>query len=154
MRSQFNFLINGTRRELKPLSFVFLFLVCTFLIPFASADNLTVSGNSTDPLYTTGTTTTTFEPSIFLGLLVISFAFLIISYIFTNYIFSFFSGLLFLITGAYCMINGFAGVMNTWTYSLSLILIGFGGIITIISGLDLLGSFDSNKRNTEDFEDD
>jgi hypothetical protein len=93
------------------------------------------------------------EPSLFIGLILMSLIMLILSYIFKNYIFAFFSGLLFLITGSYCMINGFAGTTNTWTYSLALILIGFGGIVTTLSGLDLLGSFDSNK-NTGDFEDD
>jgi len=91
-----------------------------------------------------------FEPSIFLGLLFVSFIILILSFIFKNYIFSFFAGMLLLITGSYCMINGFAGATNTWTYTLAVILIGLGGLITILSGLDLLGNVEGKDDTEED----
>jgi len=74
---------------------------------------------------------------IFLILVVLAIILLIISIYTENYIFAFFSGLLFLIAGAYGMIYGFDNINDFYTRAISIILLGIGMIITVISGLNL-----------------
>jgi hypothetical protein len=63
---------------------------------------------------------------------------LVLAFMFENYVFSIISGFTFLGLGVYSMANGFGNITNLYTQILSVIIIGFGGIITIISGLDLI----------------
>lgn len=75
--------------------------------------------------------------TFFIVLGVISLGLLIFGFVFENYIFAFFSGLAFLITGVYGIIYGYGGLTNLYTRAASAILIGIGMIITVLSGLNL-----------------
>jgi hypothetical protein len=103
--------------------------------------------------------------SNFFILIGISVSLLILAYLFKNYISALLSGLMFLITGTYAMIYGFEKVTNTvgvivyntsvYTQMISVVIIGFGTIITIVSALEYLeelsggdssgGSFNSDE---------
>jgi hypothetical protein len=78
--------------------------------------------------------------TFFVILILIAAGLVLLGFIFENYIFAFFGGLAFLITGVYGMIYGYGSTTNLYTQMISYILIGLGGLITILSGLDLLGS--------------
>ena len=77
--------------------------------------------------------------TFFIIFILVSTGLLLLSFVFKNYVFAILSGFSFLITGVYTMINGFGSVATTNTQMLSLIIIGFGAIITITSGLELAG---------------
>jgi hypothetical protein len=74
---------------------------------------------------------------------------LIIAFIFKNTIFAFISGLTFLTTGVYSIIYGFGNFTNTYTQMLSLIIIGFGAILLIISALDFINENSENESSIE-----
>jgi hypothetical protein len=77
--------------------------------------------------------------TIFLFLLISSCVLLYFSYLFKNYIFATLSGFLFIITGIYSMIYGFADITNLYTQMISLIILGVGMIITVTASLELSG---------------
>jgi len=76
--------------------------------------------------------------TIFIILSVIAIVLLLLSFIFHNYIFSVIAGFAFLGTGVYGMIYGFGDITNLYTRIIAYIIIALGGIITIVSALDLL----------------
>ena len=78
--------------------------------------------------------------TFFIFLMIISVGLVILGFMFHNYIFAFFGGLAFLICGVYGMIYGYGNVTNLYTQMISLVLIGLGALITIFSGLDLIGN--------------
>ena len=93
---------------------------------------------------------TTSDWRIFLILLAFAIILLVVSVLTENYIFAFFSGLAFLIAGAYGMIYGFDNVNDFYTRAISLILLGIGMIITVISGLDLSkAAYHQGDRNDD-----
>jgi hypothetical protein len=73
----------------------------------------------------------------FLIFAVLSITLLLLSFVFSNYIFAFISGLSFGVTGVYGMIYGFSTYLSTYTRMFSMIIIGLGAIITIVSGIEL-----------------
>jgi len=83
--------------------------------------------------------------TFFIILIIIAVGLVLLGFIFHNYIFAFFGGMAFLIVGIYSMIYGYGDVTNTYSRMISLVLIGLGALITILSSLDLLGSFDGGK---------
>lgn len=104
-----------------------------------------VTGNGQAP--NVGTTT-------FLIVLALAIVLLLIAFIFHNYIFSFFSGLTFLLTGVYGMIYGFSSALQEYTQMISLIIIGIGAIITIVSSIDLINELSEGSSGSEkDYED-
>jgi hypothetical protein len=88
--------------------------------------------------------------TIFLILIFASIFLLLIAFIFKNTIFAFISGLTFMSTGLYSMIYGFGDVANTYTYILSLIIIGFGMLLTIMSSLDFINENSSQESSEEE----
>ena len=93
---------------------------------------------------------TTSDWRIFLILLAFAIILLVVSVLTENYIFAFFSGLAFLIAGAYGIIYGFDNVNDFYTRAISLILLGIGMIITVISGLDLSkAAYHQGNRNDD-----
>jgi len=88
--------------------------------------------------------------TFFIIIIVIAVGLLLLGFIFENYIFAFFGGLTFLIAGVYGMIYGYGSVTNLYTQMISYILIGLGAIITIVSGLDLMGFTYGTKNTGED----
>jgi hypothetical protein len=80
--------------------------------------------------------TTTF---IILG--VVAVIILLLSFIMHNYIFSILSGFVFMIAGAYALINGFSSVTSQYTEMLAYVLIGLGAIIIIVSTLELVKDY-------------
>ena len=89
--------------------------------------------------------------NIFIIFILVSTGLLLISFLFKNYIFAIISGFSFLITGVYTMINGFGYVADTNTQMLSIIIIGFGAIITITSGLELSNTSYLQKGDEYDY---
>ena len=92
--------------------------------------------------------------SFFILIAVFAVCLLILSFIFKNYIFSFLSGIGFLICGVYGMIYGFGDITNLYTRMVAFIIIGFGGIITIISALDLISNVEGPGANVFEGDDD
>jgi hypothetical protein len=88
----------------------------------------------------------------FIIIILIATGLILLGFIFKNYIFAFFGGLTFLICGVYGMIYGYGDVTTNFTRMVSYILIGLGGLITILSGLDLLKSVEGKEDNAEDFD--
>jgi len=86
--------------------------------------------------------------TFFIILGIITLAIVLMGFIFKNYIFAFFGGLSFLITGVYGMIYGYGNITNLYTQMISYILIGLGLIITVLSGLEVAG--DSEGREEDD----
>jgi hypothetical protein len=76
--------------------------------------------------------------TFFIIFLILSFALLLVAFIFKNTVFAFFSGLFFLVSGVYTMINGFANITSTYTYIIAIVLIGVGAILSITSALDFM----------------
>jgi hypothetical protein len=89
--------------------------------------------------------------TFFLVLAISSVVLLLLGFILNNYIFAFFSGILFLITGVYGMIYGLSDVTNLYTRMISLVVIGIGAIITILSSLELLRSVEGGSVD-DDFD--
>jgi len=81
----------------------------------------------------------------FVTLILIVTGLILLGFVFNNYIFAFFGGLVFLIVGIYSMIYGYGDVTNLYSRMISVVLIGLGALITMLSSLDLLGSFDGKK---------
>lgn len=96
-----------------------------------STENINFAITSDGQALGKGTTT-------FLIFLALAIVLLIIAFIFHNYIFSFFSGLTFLVTGVYSMIYTFTTVLQEYTRMISFIILGIGAIITIVSSIDLI----------------
>ena len=89
--------------------------------------------------------------TIFLFLIIISVAILMIAFVLHNYIFSTIAGFAFMSAGMYGMIYGFADITSLYTQIMSYIIIGFGIIITVTSGLELMKEMSpSNFNNRED----
>ena len=87
----------------------------------------------------------------FILIIIIAVGLVLLGFILNNYIFAFFGGLVFLIGGVYGMIYGYGDITNLYTRMVSYVLIGLGALITILSALDLLGSFDKGGSiNSED----
>jgi len=82
--------------------------------------------------------------TFFIILIIIAVGLVLLGFILHNYVFAFFGGVSFLIVGIYSMIYGYGGVTNTYSRMISLVIIGLGSLITMLSALDLLGSFDKN----------
>ena len=91
--------------------------------------------------------------TMFLIFIFVSTGLLLISLLFKNYIFAVISGFSFLITGVYTMINGFGFITSANTQMLSIIIIGFGAIVTITAGLEVANSSYSQTQGADDFED-
>jgi hypothetical protein len=84
---------------------------------------------------------------------------LLISFIFSNLIFAFLSGLSFSGAGVYAMIYGFGNITNLYTQIAALIIIGLGLIITIVSALEFLdemsgGQFEGGYSTSEEEDND
>jgi len=87
----------------------------------------------------------------FIIMIIIAVGLVLLGFILNNYIFAFFGGLVFLIGGVYGMIYGYGDITNLYTRMVSYVLIGLGALITLLSSLDLLGSFDrGGSINSED----
>ena len=86
--------------------------------------------------------------NFFIMMILVATGLVLLGFVFTNYIFAFFGGLCFLIVGIYSMIYGYGDVTNLYSRMISVVLIGLGALITMLSALDLLGSFDG-----KDFDD-
>lgn len=67
-----------------------------------------------------------------------------------NYGFSFFSGLTISLAGVYSMINGFSSTVNVWTQMTSVIIIGLGMVITVVSAWEMSGISDVKQSEDED----
>jgi hypothetical protein len=89
---------------------------------------------------------------IFLILASYSIILLVLSFIFKNYIFSFLSGLLFMGTGVYSMVYGFANLTNQYTQILSWVILGLGFIITIVSALEFLNELSGGDYDRVEME--
>jgi len=74
--------------------------------------------------------------SFFLIFILISAGLLIVSILTKNHIFSTISGFSFVITGMYSMIFGFANYTNIYSQMISVILIGFGSIVMLVSAYE------------------
>ena len=94
--------------------------------------------------------------SIFIVFGLLAIGLLIFSLVMRNYIFSILSGFAFLGLGVYGMINGIADITNVYTKMASVIIIGFGIIITIVSSLEFInensdwGTEESSNKDDED----
>ena len=88
--------------------------------------------------------------TFFIILFVIALILLILAFIFHNYIFSMLAGFLFMITGVYGMIYGIGDITNLYSRMVSYIIIALGAIITIVSGLDLIGSIERRSTSEDD----
>lgn len=88
---------------------------------------------------------------IFIILILLSLSLLTFSLYSENYIFSFFTGLLFSLSGVYTMIYGFDNIVDIYTRAIAGILLGVGIILTIISALELIGK-DSGESGEIDEE--
>jgi hypothetical protein len=88
--------------------------------------------------------------TFFIILFVIALIFLLLAFIFHNYIFSILAGFVFLIAGMYGMIYGIGDITNLYSRMVSYIILGLGAIVTIISGLDLIGSVEGRNSTSED----
>ena len=88
--------------------------------------------------------------TIFIIFILCATGLLLLSFLFKNYVFAVIAGFTYLLTGVYTMINGFGFVTSANTQMLSIIIIGFGAIIAITSGLE----FSKISYNQgEDFDD-
>jgi len=120
--------------------------------------NVSVSGS----VLSVFTITTDGEPintgtKTFIIMFLLSVVILVLGFIFTNHIFSFISGLSFLVTGSYSMIYGFATNLSQYSRMVSVIIIGLGAIITLISALELIketSGGDGDNNNQEEGDDD
>jgi hypothetical protein len=83
-------------------------------------------------------------------LLAFSIVLLLISFIFKNHIFAFFSGLSFSLTGAYSMVYGFTLFTTEYPRMISLVILGLGLIITIISALEFITEMSPNTEGDLD----
>ena len=92
--------------------------------------------------------------TLFIMLIVIAVSLLILAFMFKNYIFSFLAGISFLGVGVYGMIYGFGDITNLYTRMVALVIIGFGGIITIVSALDLISNVEGPGANVFEGDDD
>jgi len=88
---------------------------------------------------------------IFIILASLSIILLILAFVFENYAFSIISGFAWMGTGVYGMIYGFGNITNAYTGIISIVVIGFGAIITIISGLNMIGENEGTLRTEDDF---
>jgi hypothetical protein len=86
----------------------------------------------------------------FLIFIISSVVLLILAFILENKIFSFISGLLFLGTGVYSMIYGFGSITNDYTHIISIVLIGLGAIISIVSSLDFMNEMAGGGNDDEE----
>jgi len=95
----------------------------------------------------------------FIVLAVIGLVLLILSFMFSNLIFAFLSGLAFSGAGVYTMIYGFGNITNLYTQIAASIIIGFGVIITVVSALEFLdemsgGQFEGGYSTSDEEEED
>ena len=90
---------------------------------------ITVTGDGNDP---------NVGLKLFIILLVFSIILLSMGLILDNEIFGVLSGFSFSITGIYSMIYGFSVTVSLYTRMISLIILGIGLIITVVSALDLI----------------
>ena len=79
---------------------------------------------------------------------------LVISFVFHNYIFAILSGFAILGTGVYGMINGFGDITSTYTRIISIVIIGFGALVTIISALEFLNDASGGDSEVGGYVDD
>ena len=87
----------------------------------------------------------------FMILILCSSSLLIFSFIFRNYIFSFVSGLLFMVAGVYSMIYGFTIFLSNYTRMISFIIIGIGVMITIASSINLIEELSIGNKKDEEY---
>lgn len=90
--------------------------------------------------------------NFFLILISLCLVILTLGIVFENYILGFLSGLLFLITGTYTMIYGFATILSTYSRMVAAVIIGIGMIITIVSSLELTGVLEGGGEEESDEE--
>lgn len=89
----------------------------------------------------------------FLPIAILAIVLLVLAFIFKNHIMSFFAGLGFSVSGIYGMIYGFNNVATLYTRAASLILIGLGLILVIVSGLEFMEEMsggDKSDGNNDD----
>jgi len=79
--------------------------------------------------------------TLILILFISSFLLLIFAFFTENHIFAFFSGILFLISGVYSMIYGIADLSDLYTRSISMVILGFGLILIVSSGYELIAEY-------------
>lgn len=98
--------------------------------------------------------------STFLIFICLAVVLLLLSFIFKNYIFAFIAGLTFSVTGLYSTIYGFSTYLSVYTQMISVIILGFGLIITVVSAYEFLDEMGGNEFSggggykTEDDEED
>jgi len=83
--------------------------------------------------------------SLPLILLIASLSFFVIGIVVKNPIVGFIDGVLFLITGIYVMIYGFADLANLYTRTIGIVSIGLGLIISVVSSLEAIEDFGEGK---------
>ena len=128
-----------TNRVMNKTGYTFNYTFCstrvegTYVYDYVDAiGNVYVNNFIVTP--TGDTTSNTF----FVVFCIISVVLLLLAYVFKNTVFAFLSGLAFLVTGVYTMINGFGDVTTTYTYIVAVIIIGLGAILAITSALDFM----------------
>jgi hypothetical protein len=89
--------------------------------------------------------------TFFIILLILSFALLLIAFIYKNYVFAFISGLTFLVAGVYTMIYGFGNITSTYTYVIAIVIIGLGAILSITSAFDMVNENAGGEEEEVDF---
>lgn len=88
---------------------------------------------------------------IFIGL---GLVLLVLSFVFKNLIFAFFSGLTISVAGVYSTIYGFSTYLSTYTRMISIIILGFGAVVTIVSALEFIDEMSSgSERSSFDYDD-
>ena len=85
--------------------------------------------------------------TLFLILLGVATLLLVLAFTSHNYVFSFFAGISFLVAGVYGMIYGFIFGLQEYTQMVSVIIIGIGAIITIVSSIDLINELSEGGGN-------
>ena len=99
--------------------------------------NLTFSGNAESDLRVT---TTGREPQfkITLFLLICALVIFVLALYMKNYAIGFTSGILFLVGGVHFMVYGLQDISDMYTRAISLVIIAFGGFVTLVAGLEWL----------------
>lgn len=86
--------------------------------------------------------------TLFLIFIIASAVLLVIAFVFENHVFAFLSGLGFLATGVYTLIYGFGSLTNQYTQMFSMIIIGLGAIVTIVSALEFIQEMSGEGGDT------
>jgi hypothetical protein len=90
--------------------------------------------------------------TLFIVMILFASVLLFISLLFKNYVFAFLAGVAYLITGTYTMIYGFANLTDTYTRMISVVIIGFGLIVTVLSGLEFSSQSYSGGEYSEEYD--